>query len=63
MYILLHIYANLWLKIWAVKKIWELFLHLKNWHLMAQQMANQWHILKSKPRYVEHPRAHLRTDY
>ena len=34
----------------------------KNWHLMAQQMANQWDIQKSKLGYLEHPRIHLWTD-
>ena len=35
---------------------------VKNWHLMAHQMANQSHIQKSKPGYLEHPRPHLWTD-
>ena len=64
---LLHIYANLWLKIpkfGGAKKIWHFDISkiLKNWHFLAQQMANQWLIQKSKPGCVEYPRAHLWTD-
>ena len=35
---------------------------LKNWQLKPQEMANQWHIQKSKPGYVEYPKPHLWTD-
>ena len=65
---LLHIYANLWLKITkfgGVKKIWQLFnisKILKYQHFLAQQMANQWLIQISKPGCVEYPGAHLWTD-
>ena len=35
---------------------------LKNWHLMAHQTANWWHIKKSETGHLEHPRIHLLTD-
>ena len=34
----------------------------KSWHLTAHETANQWHIKKSKPRCLGHPRLHLWTD-
>ena len=34
----------------------------KSWHLTAHEMANRWHIQKSKPRCVGDPRVHLWTD-
>ena len=37
-------------------KIW------KSWHLTAYETANRWHIQKSKPRCLGHPRLHLWTD-
>ena len=47
-------------EIWGVKKNLQLFdIDLKNYHFMAQQMANRSHIQKSTSRYVEHPRLHL----
>ena len=36
------------------QKNWTTFLHLKNQHFSAKQMANQWLITKSKPRYAEY---------
>ena len=38
------------------------FQYLKNQHFSVQQMANQWLIRKSKPKYVEHPMSHLWTN-
>ena len=35
---------------------------LKNRHLKAHEMANQWPIQKSKPGYLEYPSPHLWTD-
>ena len=51
-FILLHIYANLWLKIpkFGGSKKWATFWHLKNCHFMAQQMANWSRIQKSGSR-------------
>ena len=40
-YISLHLSAYLLLKICIAVEIHELFGHLKNWHLTAQQMAQQ----------------------
>ena len=34
----------------------------QNWHLMAQQTTNPWHIQKSKLGYVKYRILHLRTD-
>ena len=34
----------------------------KSWRLTAHEMANRWHIQKSKPRCLGHPRLHLWTD-
>ena len=48
-----------------VQKILQLFdisEILKNRHFLAQQMANQWLIQKSKPGCVEYPGTHLWTD-
>ena len=35
---------------------------LKKLALKAQQMANQWHIQKSNPGYLEYPSPYLWTD-
>ena len=61
---LLHICANLWLKIpkfGGVKKIrlFDISKILKNQHFSAQETANQWLIQKFKPRCAEYPGAHL----
>ena len=49
-HILLQIYANLWLKTprFGGQKIFWIFWHPKNQHLMAQQTANQSHIQNPK---------------
>ena len=51
-FILLHIYANLWIKIpkFGGSKKWATFWHLKNCHFTAQQMANWSRIQKSASR-------------
>ena len=38
------------------------FWDVKNWYLMDQQTANQWHTQKSKTWHVEHPTIHLWID-
>ena len=55
-YILLHIYANLWLQIpkFGGSKKSATFWYLKNYHFMAQQMANRSHIQQEARRlYAE----------
>ena len=55
-YILLHIYANLWLQIpkFEGSKKLATFWHLKNYHFMVQQTANQSHIQQEAQRlYAE----------
>ena len=48
--IFLHISANFEVKIQNTQRYrtWLTFWHLKNRHLTAQQMAQQWHTQKSK---------------
>ena len=63
-----HLYANFWVKILNIQhsRISQIFWYVqksqKNWHLMAYETANWWHIQKSKQRCVEDPRLHLWTD-
>ena len=50
-YIFLHLSTNFWVKIQnthCYTEMGELFQHLGNQHLMAQQMAQRWHTQKSK---------------
>ena len=50
LHIYLHLFANLWLKIQNTQHYRNsgTFHHLENWHLMAQQKAQQWYSQKSK---------------
>ena len=60
----LHLSANFEVKIQNIQcyRSRLTFLHLKNRHLTAQQMAPRWDTQKSKIGKAEHPRIHLWTD-
>ena len=43
-------------------ELFDIWIILKNWHLMTPQIANWWHIQKSWTGHLEYPSIHLSTD-